>query len=511
MKLDLTIRRHHKLDETAADCADSIRADANRGVFAVADGVSSAIFAGAWAARLCEGALRGLPDELSANGLARWLAPLRRDMTEHIARQVEGKPWYVTEKARDGAASTLLLGQYGHTTEGWKLHLWSVGDCNLLRSSPNGGWLAWPKDDPNSFDRLPAQLASVAFPVCGFQRQILPVEEDDVVVVATDATAKWLLQAVRGVGTKQRHAWLLGWVADATASDESWQQWLDDERRSGALENDDSSVLVIKHSTEGAGAPSLLVLGCPPVPPEGYETDSETQAVPVEPLAAQGEKTEANAQLVEAAGVDDAVEAEGTDVTNPNVVVGAPRPESVGSEQVAAQRPASGSADSNGRAAEQQKAQLLEAVKRAHDIQPPGGEGVTKRVLLLRESREERQELVSDLLREMGSEPVQLLSGSAKPPRGQTVQRPDKEATLEELASALGLDIDGALDHLYSVDDSTTLLRTLQRVIAGWWSRHKGERQALWSSISGSPTTGDVVVCVLTAGLWHERNPGSGD
>jgi len=77
--------------------------------FAVADGATDSAFSGPWAAALArafaaEGPAAGSPDFVTA--LRGWLAPLQEGWRESIPWN--RLPWYIEEKARLGAFSTLL-------------------------------------------------------------------------------------------------------------------------------------------------------------------------------------------------------------------------------------------------------------------------------------------------------------------------------------------------------------------------------------------------------------------
>ena len=63
---------------------DVFRVDDERGVAAIADGVSSSLFARQWARILVEAALEGLPDPDDRQALARWLAEHRAAWSRQI-------------------------------------------------------------------------------------------------------------------------------------------------------------------------------------------------------------------------------------------------------------------------------------------------------------------------------------------------------------------------------------------------------------------------------------------
>lgn len=272
MHLRVTSRRLARSGETLDRCADTVACEATRGCFAVADGVSAALLSEIWSHHLCDAALRAMPEEVSAAGLERWLAPLRGEMTRRLDDWARGKPWNATLKAAQGSSSTLLLGQYAPAAPdptapagaALELFLWNVGDSNLLHATPAGGWCAWPATDPDVFGNRPPQLSSLLAPVTGFARTRWRVEAGDLVVVATDAVASWLLAASAGVPAGDQYEWLCRWVAEQTVSEAAWAQWVTAQRANGTLADDDSSVLVLEHLAEPtAGEPALMPLTTP--------------------------------------------------------------------------------------------------------------------------------------------------------------------------------------------------------------------------------------------------------
>jgi len=88
---------------------DVVRVDEEQGRAAIADGVSSSIFARQWARILVEAALSGPPDTDDRDALARWLADLRAAWSRQI--DVSRLAWFQRPKLREGAFSTLLYVQ----------------------------------------------------------------------------------------------------------------------------------------------------------------------------------------------------------------------------------------------------------------------------------------------------------------------------------------------------------------------------------------------------------------
>ena len=116
---------------------DCFRVDESRGVAAVADGVSSAIFSGLWARILVEAAVDGLPDPEDREAFAPWLAQRREAWSGKI--DVSRLAWFQKPKLREGAFSTLLCVRLVAAEEdlpadasAWRLRGVAIGDTCLF-------------------------------------------------------------------------------------------------------------------------------------------------------------------------------------------------------------------------------------------------------------------------------------------------------------------------------------------------------------------------------------------
>src|SRR6185369_8678746 len=85
---------------------DACCVDTARYVAAIADGVSSALFSGPWAAILAEAAVSNCPDPHDAQAFAAWLEEQRRHWEASI--DTTNLAWFQKAKLPSGAFSTLL-------------------------------------------------------------------------------------------------------------------------------------------------------------------------------------------------------------------------------------------------------------------------------------------------------------------------------------------------------------------------------------------------------------------
>jgi len=178
---------------------DVIRVDEERGTAAIADGVSSSIFARQWARILVEAALSGLPDPDDREALARWLAEHRAAWSRQI--DVSRLAWFQRPKLREGAFSTLLcvrLVAPGEGPErGWRLQSLAVGDSCLFLVRDGTVLRKFPIQASAELESDPVVLGSVDLnrdERLSFHRLDEPCQAGDLVVLCTDAVADWALR-----------------------------------------------------------------------------------------------------------------------------------------------------------------------------------------------------------------------------------------------------------------------------------------------------------------------------
>lgn len=233
---------------------------AERCTFAVADGASESMLAGAWAGRLARavGALAGedldaavFADRICA-AAARWPAYVNR----YVRRRAGiGRPvaWYEESKLEQGAYATLL---------GVSFHGKPGRESGLSDSRGGGGWSAAALGDACGFQVREARLAE-AFPLrssAGFDtsphlavtrapdRELIEARTvvrrgtwlpGDVFYLATDAAAQWFLAEVEA----GRQPWRdIDEVCDANAPDGTGD-WLEKLRAQRSMRNDDVTII----------------------------------------------------------------------------------------------------------------------------------------------------------------------------------------------------------------------------------------------------------------------------
>lgn len=283
--------------------------DEPRGVAALADGVSSALFSRLWARILVEAALEGLPDPEDLEAFRGWLADRRKAWNDQI--DVSRLSWYQKPKLREGAFSTLLwvrlvtpdessafesadasrpLRPGGGSARGWRLRALAVGDSCLFYVREGKVLARFPIQTSAEFDRAPTVLGSVdrnRDSLIQFHRLDQPCQPGDLIVLCTDALADWALRLEESGAAPY-------WPRYWDQGPEAWREEIVALREQGLMRYDDATLGLLR--IVEAGWPSASgSLHAPaaepsaPMPPLGpaEELASESPPVGEEPAVSQ--------------------------------------------------------------------------------------------------------------------------------------------------------------------------------------------------------------------------------
>ncbi|MDH3719837.1 MAG: protein phosphatase 2C domain-containing protein [Planctomycetota bacterium] len=238
---------------------DACAVDAARGLAAIADGVSSTLFAGRWARLLVEGVIASPPAISDAMEFSAWLDQLR-----HAWRaEIETIPlaWHQKPKRAQGAASTLLwieLSQTDRPSE-FNLQSYAVGDCCLFLVQRDQVQRAFPIETSADFNTAPDCLHSVSrVPETSPQFQTLQVRcrAGDLIVLCTDAIAVWALKEQEAGRAPE---WDLFWPMSA----EDWHAKIENLRKHDGIRYDDTTLVLLRvaepDETEGTDRAADLI------------------------------------------------------------------------------------------------------------------------------------------------------------------------------------------------------------------------------------------------------------
>lgn len=226
---------------------DAVRVDQERGTAAIADGVTSSLFARLWATILVEAAASNLPDPDDREGLARWLAEHRAAWSRQI--DVSRLAWFQKAKLRDGAFSTLLAIRFVPPDDAtkqdaptWRLRGLAIGDSCLFHVREGRLLRKFPIQTSAEFNSDPMVLGSMDLnrdERLSFRRLDEPCRPGDLVVLCTDALADW---ALRQEESGNPPAWEAYWDLDAPA----WKERILSLRAEREIRCDDTTLLLLR-------------------------------------------------------------------------------------------------------------------------------------------------------------------------------------------------------------------------------------------------------------------------
>jgi hypothetical protein len=247
LRFDTRLFTLAKDPEQPAAYQDACSLDAEHHIAAIADGVSSALFSGPWAAILAETVVAESPNPRDAEEFAAWLRQQRERWAASI--DTSGLAWFQKAKLPAGAFSTLLYarvcevenapaGAYG----GYRLLAFALGDSCLFQVRNGELVRSFPLETSDQFESDPIVLGSVDLGRDHLLQFALLDEmcyPGDELILCTDAVAEW---AVRCKELGEGPAWSDFWQM----SEDDWRSgvvWLRDQRQ---MRIDDATMLMLR-------------------------------------------------------------------------------------------------------------------------------------------------------------------------------------------------------------------------------------------------------------------------
>ncbi len=211
---------------------------------AVSDGASESAFAREWANVLTEAFVARPPDArgFPEDSLDAWLAPAQEEWRALVPW--DRIPWHGEAKARAGAFATLLGLTVGAVRGDSPFLSWravAVGDSCLFVVCGDRLRLSFPLENAAQFDNSPALVGSNPDHTRELREDVHRIEGEcaagDSFILASDALACWFL----GRNARGEQPWDELLALDASG----WAAWVEEQRRSGLMRNDDTTVVII--------------------------------------------------------------------------------------------------------------------------------------------------------------------------------------------------------------------------------------------------------------------------
>ncbi len=232
-----------KQGHTSEEFEDACAVDADKGRFAVADGASESSYSGEWAGWLTSGFVE--KSLFEGAGWAEWLPPVQALWKECIPAAPESISWFAEEKIHDGAFATFLGLEFTLTPKERTFQAIAVGDSCLFQIREDKLLKAFPLVNSAEFGTRPALLGSrqiVAGKTLPEKRLVANFLPQDTFYLMTDALANWFLNQAE----KNQYPWReLNEIRSLPTPMSIFERWVNDQRSSGALKNDDVTLIVI--------------------------------------------------------------------------------------------------------------------------------------------------------------------------------------------------------------------------------------------------------------------------
>lgn len=244
--------------EYADEYEDAFAFDALRGIAAIADGVSSAIFSGQWAEILTRGVVANPPCPGGNDHFSAWLAECRARWAESV--DVAALPWNQKQKLRQvgGGFSTLLWVEVGPVDPGGtdgrdlRIRAYAIGDSCLFHIRAGQVLQTFPIQASAEFEQDPLSICSADLgkdALLEFRTLEADCQADDLLVLATDAIAQWALTTLEaGIPPD--------WPAYVEMPEAAWRDHVVELRRAGRIRYDDTTLILLRVTPELQPPPS---------------------------------------------------------------------------------------------------------------------------------------------------------------------------------------------------------------------------------------------------------------
>ena len=269
-------------DETNL-CQDSFACDSQREIYIVTDGVSRSLMPAPWARLVAREYVKfraHLGDPFGREDVFRiWLASCQhqwRDWMYNTRASMLGAtgnvvktasvPWEksiehwherINSKPSQTTAAACVIQRDGSGRDRALLHVSAIGDadCLVLRPDKRGALgllMAFPLDNPKKFNDHPDTLSTdmtdaVVHEMFQHIRRADPIEvrKGDVVILATDSVAQWLLNIAGQAGSSKETAWPSLYEILRLTSQDEFARIVEQECDAQRLERDDETLLII--------------------------------------------------------------------------------------------------------------------------------------------------------------------------------------------------------------------------------------------------------------------------
>ena len=220
------------------------------GTAAIADGVASAVFSGLWSRIVTQALVDDPPDMNDHGAFCTWLKERRAVWLGQI--DFPRLPMNLQAKLRQvgGAFCTLLWIKLSPTSVAavstYRLTAHALGDATLFHVRDGAVLQSFPMTHSADFDLDPQSLCSVDWnrdQNLKFQSLETDCELGDLLVLTTDAVAKWILSTLETGGAIDWQSYV--WIDEA-----AWAEAIESLRSNHLIRRDDSTMVLLSVGKE---------------------------------------------------------------------------------------------------------------------------------------------------------------------------------------------------------------------------------------------------------------------
>ncbi|MBA2677109.1 MAG: protein phosphatase 2C domain-containing protein [Ktedonobacteraceae bacterium] len=248
MRVQVTTLRYWKSEHTEETCEDAVGGKSAEGLFAVADGAGTTLFSDAWAEFLVQHFLTVPLLDADPFEVEWWVRMAQEEFKQQSPVQAD-LAWNAQQKVQNqGSYATLAALRFSeHTAAHVRAELMAIGDSCIFIHRPSFKSIkSFPLQDARAFELapicIPSKMGALNRDFQRFQAVPFDLLPHDVIVVATDAVAKWIISAGNGRYSGQGTA--LGEIISQTP--EFWPAFIQTRRANQEMIDDDCTALVIE-------------------------------------------------------------------------------------------------------------------------------------------------------------------------------------------------------------------------------------------------------------------------
>ena len=186
----------YKKGDTSADCQDATGVNKDRDRYAIADGATRSFFPKTWAEILVKGFCEESTLPLHQESWREWIEPLRQKWLEQVTSTVQETKRYIAIdrlSKSESAASTFVGLEVDRGKSVWKAMI--IGDSCLFHVSDSKLEKSHLIEKSEGFTNRPDIFASFAKDsLYEPEFRTGQVKTGDILILATDALAKWIIQ-----------------------------------------------------------------------------------------------------------------------------------------------------------------------------------------------------------------------------------------------------------------------------------------------------------------------------